>query len=188
MKNFSCTSFLFLPLLSSKLLPHTERHYPLHMQLMHTHNWYLFRFSDRLVSNIPGWCKLIQNSYTDNWEFLSYQPHRNNVQRLQDKSIDKTTLDCGWLKITSLKTNMEPCSNCLSLFLKCQTFCFVPLGQQHFGLPLYIHISSVFHLPEAYCLLLKHSQFQFCDSVLLPNAARCQAVCSLRSIIYIHFC
>ena len=61
MKDFSRTSFSFFALLSSKPLPHTERHYPPHMQLMHTH-LALFRFSDRPVNNITGWCNLIQNS------------------------------------------------------------------------------------------------------------------------------
>ena len=40
--------------------------------------------------------------------------------------------------ITSLEINVQPYSNCFSLFLKCQKSCFVPLRQQNFGLPMWI--------------------------------------------------
>jgi hypothetical protein len=104
----------------------------------HTNTCYLFRFSERLVSNIPGWCTLNQNLYQDKWEKPSEKPDTNNYYKLQENCLENITTDSEWLMTTSLKINVQPCSNGLSPLLKCQTSCFVTLWQQHFGLPMWI--------------------------------------------------
>jgi len=139
MKDFSCTSFLFLKYLVLNL-SHRQRDTTHYTRTLLTHTCHLFRFLDRLGCNILGWCTLIRNLYQYNWELPSNQTDTNNYYRLQDNSVDNITTDNGWLMITSLKTNAQPCSNCLSLLLKCQTSCFVEPRQQHFGLPMWITI------------------------------------------------
>jgi len=87
----------------------------------HTHTCHLFISSEKLMSNIPGWCTPIQNLSHDNWELPSDQTERNNYYRFEDKSVDNIIIDSGRLMITTLKilVYVQTCSNCLSLFLKC---------------------------------------------------------------------
>jgi hypothetical protein len=107
LKNFSCTSLLFLPLLNPNL--HHRQKDTTHSTCTacshtYTHTCHLLRSLERLVNIISGWCNLIQNLYQDAWDVSSDQSVRSIDQRLEDWSFNNIT---HRLWITTDKESVE---------------------------------------------------------------------------------